>query len=340
VEGYSLSQLAATPTPVERQAPADGQRPDMAPVHVPSPLTPPAPAAAPMKRVGGTAAAQTPTVLASSCPSSQMTSKSTENPQPILVRGDNGRSKRRQRETLVTFQPEMKVVNYVLGHLGSQIATQAPTFSTAQFRDASQEDMRGHKFSYRKSSLNARCLHCGMGNRPLCSSCSCCSQCYRAGKAMQCTKINEDGDGKSITQEPNGRPQAADIAPEPVEAAALLAEEEDPLLGPPPVDNASAQYRALQRRFDRAVHSSFSGGDFDPVMSLLHYEKGLINFQRLSGETALHAAAWMGREDVAQELLKMGANPSLKDSNGLSPLDLAKRRNYSTALTEMLSAPK
>lgn len=48
--------------------------------------------------------------------------------------------------------------------------------------------------------------------------------------------------------------------------------------------------------------------------------KETASFMRLKGETRLHRAAAYGDKDMIQILLKAGADPSIKDANGDTPI--------------------
>lgn len=52
-----------------------------------------------------------------------------------------------------------------------------------------------------------------------------------------------------------------------------------------------------------------------------------INFKDNDGNTPLHIAAFMGYTDIAELLLRYGANPNLRNKNGETPLDIAKKSN-------------
>ena len=49
-----------------------------------------------------------------------------------------------------------------------------------------------------------------------------------------------------------------------------------------------------------------------------------VNARRRFGETALHFAARSGRPEVAQRLLRRGADPTLRDQNRQTPADVAR----------------
>ncbi|PKS12546.1 hypothetical protein jhhlp_000754 [Lomentospora prolificans] len=49
-----------------------------------------------------------------------------------------------------------------------------------------------------------------------------------------------------------------------------------------------------------------------------------VNAQDIQGNTPLHHAAWRGSAELIRLFLREGANPTLRDANGLLPLDLTK----------------
>lgn len=55
----------------------------------------------------------------------------------------------------------------------------------------------------------------------------------------------------------------------------------------------------------------------------------------LNGYTPLHDAIWHGHLEAARQLVRLGANASLKSHDGLTPLDLAKRYHY-TEIEQLL----
>lgn len=57
-----------------------------------------------------------------------------------------------------------------------------------------------------------------------------------------------------------------------------------------------------------------------------------------NGWTALHAAAFSGQEEAVKLLLESGADATLKDKNGKTPLDLANAKKH-LAVAKILSTP-
>lgn len=57
----------------------------------------------------------------------------------------------------------------------------------------------------------------------------------------------------------------------------------------------------------------------------------------ISGYTVLHAVAWEGNIGAAQILIERGANVNQKQSNGTSPLHIAKRRKKSEFVKFLIS---
>jgi hypothetical protein len=79
----------------------------------------------------------------------------------------------------------------------------------------------------------------------------------------------------------------------------------------------------LVQEFVRVAH-----GDFDRVKELLAGEPGLVNASWDWGggdwETALGAAAHMGRKDIANDLLRQGARLDLFAAAMLDKIDIVK----------------
>ncbi|XP_045476233.1 inhibitor of Bruton tyrosine kinase [Harmonia axyridis] len=71
-----------------------------------------------------------------------------------------------------------------------------------------------------------------------------------------------------------------------------------------------------------ALHSSASYGNLQVVKWLLKNKNGNINARdNESGYTPLHRALYFGRINIAIELLKAGADPTLLDRDGLTPIE-------------------
>ncbi len=67
-------------------------------------------------------------------------------------------------------------------------------------------------------------------------------------------------------------------------------------------------------------------GDIDRVR--LAIAKGAnLNYQDENGGTALHWAVFYGYKDIVQLLLMHGADPLIKDKDGITPIDVARINN-------------
>lgn len=79
-----------------------------------------------------------------------------------------------------------------------------------------------------------------------------------------------------------------------------------------------------------AVHLSVLMGKKASLQVLSQMQGFDVNAQDREGRTALMLASDMGRLDMVDALLKMGADVSLKDNNGHSAFDYAQKNQYST----------
>lgn len=62
-----------------------------------------------------------------------------------------------------------------------------------------------------------------------------------------------------------------------------------------------------------------------------------INDKQANGNTPLHSAASNGSLEITQSLIRAGANPNIKNKNGLTPLDVAKNMAKSWSTDPYLS---
>jgi len=91
---------------------------------------------------------------------------------------------------------------------------------------------------------------------------------------------------------------------------------------------------------ERKMETAILSGMFDSINVLI--ESGgasLMNavLQRQSGRTALHVACLVGRHEYISLFVAAGADPSIADFFGMTPLDLALRSGHGNCVREMLS---
>ncbi len=92
-----------------------------------------------------------------------------------------------------------------------------------------------------------------------------------------------------------------------------------------------------QRALEFAVQ--LSNPEIAPLIVQLLLDNGAeVNAQNNSGDTALHAAvASFEKLDIVGMLLELEANPIIKNSKNITPLDIARHRHYTQA-TKMMEA--
>ncbi|GLE03795.1 hypothetical protein PINS_up012697 [Pythium insidiosum] len=155
----------------------------------------------------------------------------------------------------------------------------------------------GHRMHYVER------MHCRFCRRMTAKRCEFCNWCVKCTQKEKC-------------------PNAPSAAPKEPSATALS------------VSDRNVQ--VLGSAMDQAIFKAFKSEDFYAVFSLV--SNGMdVNFQRVESDhsTALMAAAYYGREDATNKLLSLGANPTLKDSNGDAAWVFAKRRGH-TELADKL----
>lgn len=72
-----------------------------------------------------------------------------------------------------------------------------------------------------------------------------------------------------------------------------------------------------------ALHWAAHGGHTECAQILLSMPGIEVNVQNKLGDTPLHSAAWKGHSNIVQMLLASGADKSVKNEEGKTPLDLA-----------------
>ncbi len=157
--------------------------------------------------------------------------------------------------------------------------------STLPLRNGSEELVHHFKYRNKNKALASGCRVCEEKSRPICNHCLNCIACYNKNQ-MPCSATRIAGVSSSDAGE-----------------AEIFAKEGKGLSS------------TLTKRMDRAIHKAFTTKDFDPIFSLVRYQTDLVNFQRSTGETALHAAVFAGDEGAVKALLSLGGNPTLRDSN-------------------------
>lgn len=74
------------------------------------------------------------------------------------------------------------------------------------------------------------------------------------------------------------------------------------------------------------------------MIRLLVHKGAPINAKNTTGETALHEAVTWGLKDLVQTLIELGADTTITDNEGKTPLDCAYERNY-PEIIEILTQP-
>jgi ankyrin repeat protein len=86
--------------------------------------------------------------------------------------------------------------------------------------------------------------------------------------------------------------------------------------------------------FDRGMlHGAACNGRSEIIKILLEFDPTLdINMQDVNGKTTLHDVARLGYENTAKILLDHGADPTIKDKFGRTPIRIAREVNHSEVL--------
>lgn len=86
--------------------------------------------------------------------------------------------------------------------------------------------------------------------------------------------------------------------------------------------------------FDRGMlHGAACNGRSEIIEILLEFDPTLdINMQDVNGKTTLHDVARLGNENTAKVLLDHGADPTIKDKFGRTPIRIAREVNHSEVL--------
>ncbi|EED13813.1 ankyrin, putative [Talaromyces stipitatus ATCC 10500] len=87
------------------------------------------------------------------------------------------------------------------------------------------------------------------------------------------------------------------------------------------------------------LHSAACNGRSEIIKILLEFDPTLdVNMQDVNGKTTLHDAARLGLDDTARVLLDYGADPTIKDKFGRTPIRVAREMNENGILQMLRSA--
>ncbi len=81
---------------------------------------------------------------------------------------------------------------------------------------------------------------------------------------------------------------------------------------------------------------------FEHLIAALRYLAGVgwdVNSCDSTGQTALHKAAFLGYAAAIRALLRLKADPGVKDAAGRTPIDIARQSNKLGAARELVRAP-
>ena len=99
------------------------------------------------------------------------------------------------------------------------------------------------------------------------------------------------------------------------------------------------EFVVRQGSASNSVQNSFNNGS-DPVaapkrsIGLARFMSEIVNAADMSGDTALNLAARIGNKSIIQQLLEVGANPSLPNRGGLKPVDFGVGGDPETTETQ------
>ncbi|XP_015921309.1 tyrosine-protein kinase HTK16 isoform X2 [Parasteatoda tepidariorum] len=98
---------------------------------------------------------------------------------------------------------------------------------------------------------------------------------------------------------------------------------------PPPSDS---------RRHGRTnlLHRATKEGEVTVVRELVKSGYHNLDAKNQEGQTSVHLASIMGFDDILEVLLNVGANPSILDGNGLTPLHYAAQNNLPSTMSVLI----
>lgn len=86
------------------------------------------------------------------------------------------------------------------------------------------------------------------------------------------------------------------------------------------------------------MHNAALGGHPELIRELAKHGTNINAPSRDGAQTPLHIAAAMGRLKAAEALMTLGANPTLQDFRGRTPLELAERAGLAAVATLLRTA--
>ena len=86
-----------------------------------------------------------------------------------------------------------------------------------------------------------------------------------------------------------------------------------------------------------ALHAAAYAGRTEDAKLLVQHHIDIDKQGPVNGYTALHDAIWQNNVDVAKVLIEAGANLTLKNHSGQTPLDFA-RSKHATQIIQMIEA--
>ena len=91
-----------------------------------------------------------------------------------------------------------------------------------------------------------------------------------------------------------------------------------------------------------ALHAAAYAGRTEAAKLLIEYKVEIDKQGPYNGYTALHDAIWSGHVETAKVIIAAGANLSLKNNQGQTPLEFARARGNQelVALLEQKSGPR
>ena len=92
--------------------------------------------------------------------------------------------------------------------------------------------------------------------------------------------------------------------------------------------NRGAKLNAVSRAGTQPIHDAALGGFAEVILELVTRGAEVDARTRDDGQTPLHAAAVMGKMKAVEMLVAIGADLTIRDFNGRTPLDAAERAGF------------